>query len=91
MSDLTLAQLAKAYDATLEQIAAESFLVFGMQPGDFIERLQAGKDRQMGSGMTIDLFLSSRGQGLSDARFGDRIAVGHIGSGQPTDHGGIPL
>ena len=44
MSDLTLAQLKKAYDAALEQIAAESFLEFGMPPGDFIARLQAGNN-----------------------------------------------
>ena len=44
MPDLTLAQLKNAYDAALEQIAAESFLTFGMPPGDFIERLQAGNN-----------------------------------------------
>ncbi|MBX3325836.1 MAG: putative Ig domain-containing protein [Nitrospira sp.] len=44
MSDLTLAQLKKAYDAALEQIAAESFLAFGMQPDDFIQKLQAGNN-----------------------------------------------
>ncbi len=44
MSDLTLVQLGKAYDAALEQIAAESFLAFGMQPDDFIQKLQAGNN-----------------------------------------------
>ena len=44
MSDLTLAQLNQAYDAALEQIAAESFLPFGILPGDFVARLQAGNN-----------------------------------------------
>jgi hypothetical protein len=44
MADLTLAQLKKAYDAALEQIAAESFLTFGMLPAQFIESLQAGNN-----------------------------------------------
>ena len=44
MSDLTLSQLKKVYDAALEQIAAESFLQIGMPPGDFIARLQAGNN-----------------------------------------------
>ena len=44
MSDLTLAQLKKAYDAALEQIAAESFLVLGLLPSDIVLRLQAGNN-----------------------------------------------
>ena len=44
MSDLTLAQLKRAYDAALEQIAAESFLEFGLLSRDFVERLRAGNN-----------------------------------------------
>ena len=44
MSDLTLVQLRRAYDAALEQIAAESFLALGMLPGEFSLRLQAGNN-----------------------------------------------
>lgn len=44
MSDLTLAQLKQAYDATQEQIAAESFLAVGILPGLFVTRLQAGNN-----------------------------------------------
>ncbi|MBS0167107.1 MAG: putative Ig domain-containing protein [Nitrospira sp.] len=44
MSDLTLAQLKKAYDAALEQNAAESFLGIGILPGDLIERLRVGNN-----------------------------------------------
>jgi pimeloyl-ACP methyl ester carboxylesterase len=44
MPDLTLAQLKHAYDAALEQIAAESFLAFGISPAVAIARLQAGNN-----------------------------------------------
>ena len=44
MSDLTLVQLKKAYDAALEQIAAESFLALGISPAVAISRLQAGNN-----------------------------------------------
>ena len=52
MADLTLAQLKKAYDAALEQIAAESFLAFGIPPAEFIARLQAGNNP--GADPTVD-------------------------------------
>jgi hypothetical protein len=44
MQDLTLAQLKQAYDAALEQIAAESFLVQGMSPGEIVLRLTLGNN-----------------------------------------------
>lgn len=44
MQDLTLVQLKQAYDAALEQIAAESFLEKGMEPGDIIDRLELGNN-----------------------------------------------
>lgn len=44
MSELTLLQLKKAYDAALEQIAAESFLALEIFPGDFVDRLRAGNN-----------------------------------------------
>lgn len=47
--------------------------------------------KESGSGVTIDLFRCPRGEALANARFGRRIAMGHIGGDQPADHGGIPL
>ena len=44
MPDITLVQLKQAYDAALEQIAAESFLEEGMLPGLIIDRLQIGNN-----------------------------------------------
>ena len=44
MPDLTLAQLKHAYDAALEQIAAESFLEKGMPNDVTLTRLQAGNN-----------------------------------------------
>ena len=44
MPDLTLAQLKHAYNAALEQIAAESFLAFGISPTVAVSRLQAGNN-----------------------------------------------
>ena len=44
MADLTLIQLKQAYDAVLEQIAAESFLVNGMSDLLFRDRLMIGNN-----------------------------------------------
>lgn len=44
MPDLTLAQLKQAYDAALEQIAAESFLESGMPRDLIIDRLKLGNN-----------------------------------------------
>lgn len=44
MQDLTLQQLQQAYGATLEQLAAESFLVKGMPDNDFLDALQVGNN-----------------------------------------------
>jgi hypothetical protein len=44
MPDLTLIQLKQAYDAALEQIAAESFLEKGMLPDLIVSRLQIGNN-----------------------------------------------
>jgi Ca2+-binding RTX toxin-like protein len=44
MPDITLVQLKQAYDAALEQIAAESFLEKGMLPGLIVSRLQIGNN-----------------------------------------------
>src|SRR3990167_6044813 len=44
MPDLTLVQLKQAYDAALEQIAAESFLQKGMPLDLFIAMLQLGNN-----------------------------------------------
>ena len=44
MSDLTLAQLKKAYDAALEQIAVESFLFQVMAPQAYIDALRRGNN-----------------------------------------------
>ena len=44
MSNFTLAQLKKAYDATLEQTAAESFLFQGMAPQAYIDALRRGNN-----------------------------------------------
>ncbi|TKB95331.1 MAG: hypothetical protein E8D41_00810 [Nitrospira sp.] len=44
MSDLTLAQLKHAYDAALEQIAAESFLFQGMGEQAYIDALRRGNN-----------------------------------------------
>ena len=44
MPDLTLAQLKHAYDAALEQIAAESFLEKELSDDVILTRLQAGNN-----------------------------------------------
>ena len=44
MPDLTLAQLKKAYDAAQEQIAAESFLIKGMDPEEYRLALRRGNN-----------------------------------------------
>src|SRR5206468_65062 len=44
MPDLTLAQLKQAYDAALEQMAAESFLIEGMAPLAYRNALRLGNN-----------------------------------------------
>jgi hypothetical protein len=55
MSELNLDQLKQAYDAALQQIAAESFLQQGMDDQQKIVKLGLGNNREATDPNTIDL------------------------------------